>query len=354
MKVAVITNSHKALSFLNYLVSLEAEVILFSEIHFSLDSIKQIPHKIQWIQKKSLSLEDLSSHERMKDEFRIVYEYLPEADLALSENNQEMIESLRKPLDFYVDVDGVVILTDENLIPCFSHPSGAPAMGEIKISKSEQLHYELPAEKIILPPQGELAVVGHSLKGRDGLKKILHWLSEDTSNARRVFWVTPQSSPWIDIEDAEILKLKEMIYSKFELKVSEFVQAHHKWLELDDFVKVKIPKPQEPIPQLVIFAAHHVSSFDTHINSSLLYVTLERNYFVQPTVQEENGHKDLKTIGVNQVYVFNGYQNPKTSAYPSYLRSREVGVLNYSFAHFSLNDIKNDFDKNFVSFFKRE
>jgi len=354
MKIAVITNSNKALDFLNYLVSLEAEVVLFSDIHYPLDSIKKIQHKIQWIQKKSLSLVDFNSNERMKDEFRIVYEYIPETDPTKQAINPDMLESLSKPLDFYVDVDGIVLLTEENLKPQFSHPSGAPAMGEIKLSKSEQLHYELSTEKIILPSNGEIAVVGHSLQGRIGLKKILDWLSEDTSNSRRVFWISPTSSPWLDIQDEEILHVKKIIDHKFEYKVAEFVQSHKKWLELDDFVKVKIPKPQEPIPQLVIFAAHHVSSLDTHINSSLIYVTLERNYFVKPTVQEENGFKDLKTIGVNQVYVFNGYQSPRTLPYLSYLRPVEVGFLNYSFSQFSLTDMKSDFEKNFVSFFKRE
>ena len=78
MKIAVIADASKFEDFIDFLVSLEAEVLLFSENNIPNKNIKHIPHKILWVQKKSYALSEGSYRERMRDEFRIVYEYVPQ------------------------------------------------------------------------------------------------------------------------------------------------------------------------------------------------------------------------------------------------------------------------------------
>lgn len=358
MKVAIITDSPLGIEFANYVCSIGADVAIFCNQalvtdQLNLQDIQLITDKILWVQKKSISSSDLLGAERMKDFFRVVYEVHPEQIDEFNELNKinsELKTSLAKPLDIFIDVDGVIVIDKNSSTFKYSHPSGAPALGELKNQAIDGLFYESSPDQIILPEKGEVAIIGQSLYSKKSLKKIFEWALNNKSNSRRVFWITHESNPWNHIRSEELLNVKNSLDENFKIEVELFLEKNKVWQELEDYEKVKIPKPLEPIPTLVIFSAHHLSSIDTLLNSSKLYLTLEVTQLNNPAIQSENNHRDIKTISVDQLHIFNGY-NLKHE-WKSYLNHFEPGYLTYV-DELCLLDIIQDFEGKFLKFFQR-
>lgn len=359
MKIAVITDSLIGFEFVSYLNSLEAEVVLFTkspieEGHFFLNHqhIKVFNQDILWVHKKALSAQDIVGSARMKDEFRIVYEVQPSIEND-QQHNSELSASLSKPLDFYVDVDGLVVLHSEKLPSCNAHPSGAPALGELKLKNSPQVFYEALAEDMQLPLEGEVAIIGHSLTSQQSIKKIFSWLLDSKLKNKRVFWITHKSNPWDEVHAENFRIIQQQLDFHFQQEVEKFLRTNKEWQGLEDYVKVKISKPEEPIPSLVIFAAHYVSSMDTHINSKKLYITLERTPFNSPSIQLENTTKEMKTLSVDQLYIFNGHVDSLVHKGAHFLTANEPGYLTYAIPQLTLKDIIEDFEKRFLPYFRK-
>lgn len=356
MKVAIISEHVLGIEFANYLSSLGADVVLFKSLTTNqtliAPDIRIITDKLLWVQKKSLSAHDLLGKERMKDLFRLVFEVKPDFVSTDASYSLELQTSLKKELDMFVDVDGVISFEDKFSNTNFSHPSYAPALGEIKSRSLASLMYEPEVGEIHLPDLGAIAVVGHSLYSTSAFTKIFQWLDESKEKDRRVFWITHQSNPWEQISNEALLKFQDKFDQVQEQKIQNFLEKNKSWMELEDYEKVKIAKPQEPIPQLVIFAGHHLAVIDSLLNSKKLYLTFENSPFQIASIQKDNALKELKTISVDQLLIFNGYKFERS--WESYLTDSEPGFLTYYTQQLSLGDVIKDFQKNFLVFFKKE
>ncbi len=356
MKIAVLSDNILGVEFANYLSSLGADVVFFTALKAEelsiAPEIKIITDKILWVQKKALSHTDLVGNERMKDLFRVVFEIKPDFTSTDPNFTKELQASLSKELDMFIDVDGVIAIEDKFATPNFTHPSHAPALGETKYQNLIGMKYEPMVAEIDLPDSGEIAIVGHSLNGAQSLKKIFQWLLDSKEKERRVFWITHQGNPWEHVYNEELLSFKEKLDIIQEAKIKKFLTKNKSWMELEDYEKVKIPKPFEPIPQLVIFAGHHTTAIDTLLNSQKIYLTLESSTLHPATIQSENAARELKTISIDHFYIFNGHSFERN--WKKYLTSEEPGYLEYYIPQLSLIDIVQDFERNFLVFFKNE
>lgn len=366
MKIAVICHNNLGLEFVHYLCSIGADVVLFYNQttpenavpgHQWTPQLKNqdctlFHNKILWIQKKAISKIDYNGKERMKDLFRIVFEIQPEVT---SSDNQtysnEFKESLEQKYDSFIDVDGVVDLEDSFFDFKLSHPSGAPALGELKLKHLNQINYETQMNAIELPALGEIAILGCSITGNASIKKIFQWVLEKNKTDRRVFWITHQPNPWTEIVDEELLSLKEQLDQQYAIQVENFLEKIATWQDLEDYEKVKISKPQEPIPLLVVFAGHHSSAIDSLLNIKKLYLTIEKSNLHTATIQIENTHREIKTLSVDQVYIFNGHQFQ--SNWKKYLLDDEPGYLSYYTQELTLRNIITDFEKRFLIYFQK-
>ncbi len=356
MKIAVLSTNVLGIEFANYLSSIGADVVLFtsqpSELSPISADIKIISDKILWVQKKSISKSEYLANDRMKDLFRIVFEIKPDFSTLDPNFSQDLATSLQKELDMFIDVDGVIDFEDNVFEYNYTHPSHAPALGEIKYKNFPGISYEPLAADINLPETGEIAVLGHSLNSTLSLMKIFQWLSYSKEKERRVFWITHRSNPWDYIYDDRVLTFKEKFALAQEEKIKKFLLKNKSWMELEDYEKVKIIKPQEPIPELVIFAGHHTTAIDTLLNSSKVYLTLESSPLHPVTIQSDNALRELKTISVDQFFIFNGYKNARS--WNNYLAADEPGYLAYNTKQLSLVDVIKDFERNFLVFFRNE
>jgi hypothetical protein len=75
----------------------------------------------------------------------------------------------------------------------------------------------------------------------------------------------------------------------------------HDWRDLEDYVKVKIPKPIEPVPLLVIHQGYDVTSVDRLLDRDGVFATIE-----SPDFREQTGSSEMMTLAADVLCVARG------------------------------------------------
>ena len=140
---------------------------------------------------------------------------------------------------------------------------------------------------------------------------------------------------------------------EFESKKLEFESATRKWRDLEDYEKVKVPKPNEPKSRIQIYFGHDVTSVDFLLDRSGVFATLEspdyRAAQTQNKFQEETDHKML-TLAADAICIARGVKtaplNPNMITEPGY----------YNLNGLSLNDMSQSLEmieNDLLKFFKK-
>lgn len=372
MKVLLIGNSPSAFSAAQMLHDLGASLCWFlpsswrdglsSKMIEFVETI-QIDHKIKHqkvlrVSKRFLDRDEMSAGARMKDLFRVVYALDPREMLASFEEtnptvyaslSSEMKNSLVSEMEAFEDGDFVIFAPHDDEFPNLAGPGGSPAIGELKL-KDKILYGQKALKKDVLPSDQEVLIVG---SGRLALEKLLtleSWILESMGN--RVFIASTEEMPFAKIMTENInlrekfFRFDEIVQAPFRKKVEEFFEKTKKWNELEDYEKVKVSRPEEPIPQIVYFSGHNVTSIEKMLESERLYATLEMPAFREAKIQKENGVIDLKTIGCDQVFVFTGHRPELKKYFPE----QEVGY----FQNRSESELKAELDEFIKKYFRLE
>lgn len=325
------------------------------------------PYSVVSIAKRYLARgEDISGKSRFHDLFRLIYEIDPkdfineqkESDPALYERlNEEVLSSLQTKIEMYEDFD--LVIDCRRPLPFKSLNITGRALGERRIDES-YLSYGIDAFKKSKEDKSklrEVAIVGHDELALEMMLNFSSWLDDPRM---RLFVISHEESPFKNLLETAKTHVKERLQAFLDKAEAEFLQETEKfmtklreWQMLDDFVQVKIPRPTEPIPRLVFFMAHNASAIDQLIDNKRVFLTLETSDFRISKVQPENNQLELKTIGVDRVFVANG-----VSDFSVELDQNEVGYfrirpesllkLNHWEKDFGeLNDIENDIFKLF-------
>lgn len=254
---------------------------------------------------------------RFFDLFRIIYKVNPKEFIEdQKETNpetyqrltEEFVHSLASTIEMYQDYD--VILDFRNNLSKASASRAGRALGEGR--RTEKVLYAMAALKtskniIPTPEIREIALVGSDSLGAEILLSLEAWIKETKS---RLFIISTEEDPFADFlkvadegTKARMLNLFSHLEKEFQQEIEIFTQKLREWLELDDFVQVKIPKPVEPIPRLVYFSGHNVTAIDELIDRKRMFLTLEKPEFRDGKKHPENNHLDLKTVGVDQILI---------------------------------------------------
>lgn len=299
------------------------------------------PHEVVSLSKRYLApLEVINGKSRFADLFRIIFQVNPSDFIKeQEESNPETFErlteefktSLQTKLEMYEDFDLVLDLRRAVAPPSLSITGRA--LGESRIPKD---HVKYGFEALTMARSinqdaqdvREIALVGSGELAAEMVVSLTDWLKDPRS---RLFVVSEESWPFQKYleagEKSEVDKLNDvLIYmeGEFEKDVNEFHHKLREWQALDDFVQVKIPKPVEPIPRLVYFSGHNATAVDMLIDRRRLFLTLEKPDFREGNKQADNNALELKTIGVDRIFVANKNQKPKLE---SHLNSDETGYF---------------------------
>jgi hypothetical protein len=264
--------------------------------------------------------EEIHGRSRFLDLFRVIFKVNPKDFIEEQKDNnpetykrltEEFVHSLATSIEMYQDYD-LVLDFSSDLKKASASVTGR-ALGEGR--ESAKVHYALEALRVartLKPDQEsrEVAIIGSGALSAEILLSLEEWLKEERSN---LFIVTTEEEPFkaflekADPHSGRQLKsMLERMEDEFKGEVNVFVEKLRSWQELDDFVQAKIPRPAEPIPRLNFFSGHNVTAIDELIDKRRLFLTLEKPEFREGKVHSENNGLDLKTIGVDQIFVGHG------------------------------------------------
>ena len=292
-------------------------------------------HQVVSVTKRFLApQEEVPERSRFHDLFRVIYEVNPEEfigrqkemDPATYERlSEEFIQSLQTSLEMYEDFDLVLDMRHETQPVSLAATGRALGEGRIK----DKVFYGLdvlryaPAENT-----REIALIGSGDLAAETLIHLASWLEDPRM---RVFIISNEEDPFEEFlasakEEVkkQLLGIIEKMHNEFQREVDEFHQKLREWQGLDDFIRVKKPKPAEPIPRLVFFSGHNVTAVDQLIDRRRIFLTIERPDWRRGLKQPENNDLDLKTIGVDEVLGAAGLERP---AIAEKLREDEKGYL---------------------------
>ena len=325
MKVAILGPSKAALSMTHQLLELGASVRLFwpAELTQELAALHAqgvlIPSPWQQVTKRFLLAgQKPSVQSRFADLFRVSYLINPEPLIEQSREDQpevyekltaEFMASLKRQLEMFEDVDVVIDaspgVTRRELGP------GGPAIGESRLREGTIAYgTEVSDWPTFIGNSQEVALVGDGEQAARVLLSLQNWWQ---SKSHRIFHISVSSTPFANLTGplkAQVQAFLQAAEAEQNAALQVWEKALAEWQELDDFIKAKKPRPEQPIPRYVVFSGHIVSGVDQLVDKSRTFLTIETSPFVTGVVQPENNQLELKTIGVDRVIGATGTRRP--------------------------------------------
>jgi hypothetical protein len=259
--------------------------------------------------------EKIEGRTRLHDLFRVIFSVNPrEAILKQVEENPEMfkqlgeqvVNSLHMPVESFEDFDIVIEATGRGTTPQAMGASNTLALNELNIRESAALFYERDMfTKFDLQGKSQLVLVGNDESAALMLLKCRDWLFSDPKHT--LAWVTstpaqkPFKSEWLNHEIKSLLKFSN---EHFEAEKAVFETKIREWRDLEDYVKVKIPKPIEPEAKLKIYEGYDVTSVDRLLDRTGVFATIE-----SPDFRKYAPENDLKTLPAEAILVGAGVEN---------------------------------------------
>ena len=254
--------------------------------------------------------EVIQGRSRLLDLFRVIYSVNPrEAILKQLEENPEMfkqlgeqvVNSLHTPVESFEDFDIVIEVRGRGRESNPMGPSNALALNENNIRQSNQLLYEKDIfTKLSFEGKKHLVLIGDDESAVLALIKCKEWIFSHPSHS--LSWVThsPVSkkfeNQWLNNELEKILSESQV---HFDRAKTEFEKKMHEWRDLEDYEKVKIPKPIEPEAKLKIFQGYDVTSVDRLLDREGVFATIETPDFRS----HADGAHQLKTLPADTIIV---------------------------------------------------
>jgi len=402
MKIAIIGASQQAMLALEYFADLGVELSWFPNLEdqvqlknklqhalrseFSAQDLnvkfEQIlnHHKVVWRRIQSVTKAHLHPNEqvgersRMCDLFRITT--VMNAQSVIKEqmqNNQnlfgnlkpEVVESLMSEQDSFEDFDVVIDTTLFEGQVEYMH-GATPVMGEARLKHFPGLYYGMQGCEVLHSPLAEemreIAIVGSNDLAALMLNKVIDQLEHKLD---RIFVITREEDPFKSLAEGPVKQQNILNVAKelnrFKQQTQVFEQKYREWLELESYMQAKVPRPTEPIPNLVFFAGHSVIAIDRLIDRDRFYLTCEIPEFRKAQLQKENAELPLKTVGVDAIFVADGlsanqnlYRSLRTTFWNESVLPLQPEDGFYSLGFKSLQSQLSQIEANLMTFFSRK
>jgi hypothetical protein len=314
--------------------------------------------------------ESVAGKSRLADLFRVIYIEDPKEILEQQKSNNpqafsgvsdDVMESLKHQMEGYEDFDMIVDVSYFNTSKKWMG-TGEMVLGEKALKSFGQIQYGYEAisqiGQVDITGYMELAIIGSGQMAAAALLEVSELLIE---NKIRLFVITHEEDPFDEVLKennhlSEMLKISlDKLEANYQLEVNEFVTKKKEWDALETYVKVKIPKPVEPIPAVVYFSGHNITAVDRLVDQQKFFLTCEMPKFRVARKQKENAQIELKTIGVDHLFVVNGresdFEKYKSLNITSGPIHAEAGF--YSIDNLSISEQLNQITENVMSFFKQ-
>jgi hypothetical protein len=295
---------------------------------------------------------------RLHDLYRVIYSTNPKDTILkqLEENpdffkqlGDEVINSLHRPVESFADFDIVIEATGMGTAPNPMGAGKAHALNENNLKESSLLYYEKDIfTKLDLKDKKNIVLIGEGISQKLALLHMKEWLLSNPSNS--LHWVTyaeARTSCGVEWLDSQVDTFLGEVQARFDKNKEQFEIKLREWRDLDDFVKVKIPKPVEPVPLLVIHEGYDVTSVDRLLDRKGVFATIESPDFRADAKKSS----DMMTLSADALCIARGYKEEKLS---ESLQSEELGY--YQLKNLNLKTLNHDLieiEKKILNFFRR-
>ncbi len=312
MRVGIIGATPLALLLMEELIKLEAAPILFVESKFTLphDLMISVKHNqgtstysqwyeneliklISWIQthgeikeyaevlrmhKKFLAVDEcLENGSRFMDLFRIVYRVDPEQGVLkqVAENpeifqqlGEDVLNSLQEPMEMAEDVDVIIDCRDT-----LFYPRGLGVDGHA-----------------ILNEKRWRAAINYGVLRVCSFDQLVGSLVVSLQDVEYVTYVEELLlDKWDALEQIDIIKprhilLERLVQREAELwqqRVDTFEQKIQEWKSLEDYERIKIPRPAEPVHKLTIWDDYKLMSIDSLLDREEIFLSAEYPEYIE-------------------------------------------------------------------------
>ena len=269
--------------------------------------------EVKRVHKRFLGLsEEVPEKSRLHDLFRVVYLVSPDessfSEQRLENLSEDVLKSLRVPIEKFDDFDIVVDATGVLGNPCPMGPSSSLALNESSESIKEKVFYGVDIFSHlsnIVENSKRIVVVG---SGETASQVLLELRGLIENKECEVVVVTTEEKPFKNVLNSnsflkEDLKgfLDERNYD-FQKGKEKFEKEVMEWKELEDYVKAKVPRPPEPVRNPMYWHAANVVSVDKLIDREDLYLTCE-------DIDFRGGGNKIKTFSCDSILVACGYES---------------------------------------------
>jgi hypothetical protein len=284
--------------------------------------------EVSRVHKRFLSKnESVKDKSRLIDLFRLVYKTIPneEVDSTIIENrevlkeiDETLIESLKSGFERFEDFDFIVDATGNFGKPYPMGSSQSFALNEQQLTQADdELNIEYGYEGIIqkqkiIKDSNRLAIIGTGLTAARTLLEYSQFLENQSNN---LIIITDEGRPFNRLfeerKSPALLKdLNEFFDTQeknYNLQIQKFEKDILVWKSLDDHVRAKTDKPNEPTPRFDILNGANVTSIDRLLDRKGLFLTVETPHF-----RTEKAPIEIKTFQIDYVLVCTGYDSNGT------------------------------------------
>jgi len=303
--------------------------------------------------------EAVPNRTRLHDLFRVVFSRNPQETIVkqmeespelFAHLGEEVIQSLHKPVESFDDFDIVIEARGLGKTP---NPMGAGnslALNENNLKDSSLLYYEKDIfTKLDLENKKTIILVGSGPSCMLALLKFNDWLL--ASPGHELHWVTNEKASklsgvkWLD---QQVAAFRTEIEERFDKAKLTYETKIREWRDLEDYVKVKVPKPIEPTPLLVVHEGYDVTSVDRLLDREGVFTTIEspdfREFATKPS--------DMMTLAADALCIACGVSADSLAG--DSMQAAEPGfyVLNSLTIDAALEEIKT-IEQDILNYFKK-
>lgn len=296
---------------------------------------------------------------RLHDLFRVVFSRNPQETIVkqmeespelFAHLGEEVIQSLHKPVESFDDFDIVIEASGFGKTPAPMGAGNSLALNENNLKDSSLLFYEKDIfTKLNLENKKTVILVGNGPSCMLALLKFNDWLL--SSPGHELHWVTnekadtPSGVKWLD---TQVTAFRKEIEERFDKAKLTYETKIREWRDLEDYVKVKVPKPIEPTPLLVVHEGYDVTSVDRLLDREGVFTTIEspdfREYATKPS--------DMMTLAADALCIARGVRSESLAG--NAMQEVEPGfyVLNSLSIDTARAEIKN-IEQDILNYFKK-
>lgn len=303
--------------------------------------------------------EVVPARSRLHDLFRVVFSRNPQETIVkqmeespelFAHLGEEVIKSLHKPVESFDDFDIVIEARGFGKKPAPMGAGSSFALNENNLQDSTLLFYEKDIfTKLNLENKKTIILVGAGASCKLALLKFKDWLLK--SPGHELHWVTNEkadNSCGIKWLDQEVENFRKEIIERFDVAKLTYETKIREWRDLEDYIKVKVPKPIEPTPLLVEHVGYDVTSVDRLLDREGVFTTIEspdfREYATKPN--------DMMTLAADALCIACGVSNESLGG--TNLLASEPGfyVLNSLTIDDGMDEIKK-IEQDILNYFKK-